>query len=213
MLTKEQVRAARAYLDWDRKDLARESGVTLDQIVGLESGRTESPRPGILKEIEETFLHQGLTFKEGGVIPKADCTTRFEGEGWYLRMLDDVYNTLLNHKNPEAIILFGNEKLSPPEMIQCWEKIRTLGTKIRRIVKAGDTYLLGPIQEYKSIPAEFFNNHIILIYANKVGICVDENKMGLVIEDASLAQTFRLQTEFYFNILETPKESIVHEKI
>ena len=212
MISKEQVRAARAYLDWDRTRLSEECGVSVPQIANLETGKTESPRVSTMADIMSAFLRHGVGFKDGGIVPKTDCTTRFEGEGWYLRLLDDVYQTLMDAKNPEAIVLFGSESKSPPEVLQKWKKIKNLGTRVRRVVSAGDTHLTGALQEYRALPAEHFNNHIVLIYAHKVAICAASNTMGLVIEDVSLSQTFKLMTDFYFSVLPQPAKSTAHDR-
>lgn len=212
MITREQVRAARAYLDWDREKLSHESGVSVPQIANFETGKTESPRQNTLNEIETAFLRNGVGFKNGGIVPKTDCTTRFEGVGWYLRLLDDVYQTLIDYKKNDVVVLYSDESKSSPEVIGQWQKIRNIGATVRRVIRDGDTHILGDLNDYRCLPAEFFSNYIIIVYANKVAICTAGNTMALVIEDSALAKSFTLQTNFYFKVLDMPKESAAHDR-
>jgi len=212
MIRKEQIRAARAYLGWDRERLAEESGVSVAQIASYEGGRTKDPRQQTLEAIEIAFRRNGVIFKDGGIAPRLDCTTRYEGEGWYLRLLDDVYEVLKDERRKEVIVLNGDESRSSPEVLQRWKKIRGLGVKMRRVVREGDTHLLGPLEEYRYMPEKFFDNNVIIVYANNVAICTQKNTMAMAFEDAPLAKNFRHQADFYFETLQTPTVSIAHEK-
>lgn len=214
MITREQIRAARGWLGWDRQRLSDEAGISLNQIVKFENGETESPRQKTLHDIEKAFVRHGVEFKDGGVVPRTDPTTRIAGDRWYLRLLEDVHDTLAATKEEErdVVVLWANEKQSPPEIVQQWKKIRTLNPRMRRVVRAGDTFLRNPLKEYRYMPAEFFYNDVIIVYADKVAICTANNTMALIIKDAPLVKSFKLQADFYFNVLETPQESTAHDQ-
>jgi hypothetical protein len=61
MISSEQMRAARALLRWEQKDLAKKSGLSLPTIKRLET------IPGPLAAKPETIAAIGATFKKGGL--------------------------------------------------------------------------------------------------------------------------------------------------
>lgn len=61
MLTSEQVRAARALLRWEQRQLAEASGVSLPSIKRLES------QPGVLAAHGRTILEIQKAFERAGV--------------------------------------------------------------------------------------------------------------------------------------------------
>ena len=63
MLSSEQVRAARALLRWEQKDLADASGVSLPSIKRLETQRGElAAQPRTEDAIRRSFETAGITF-------------------------------------------------------------------------------------------------------------------------------------------------------
>lgn len=61
-----QIRAARMFLDWSRRDLAEHSGVSVETIKNFESG-VFNPRNDTLTKLIDVFTKQGLTLSEEGV--------------------------------------------------------------------------------------------------------------------------------------------------
>ena len=211
-ITGAQVRAARGLLNWDQKKLSQESGVSVSQIVGLESGTTESPRTKTLQDIERAFLHAGIALKDGGVIPKADVMTRVEGEGWYLNLLDDVYRTLLDQKNAEVVFFCSDDRASPPEVNNRLRKLRNAGIRMRQLVEEGNTYLMGAVSEYRYVPKEFFKNYVSLVYADKIAICLQGGTYAIIFKDAELATTQRNIFELLWGQLPQPEKSNAKER-
>lgn len=60
-ITSEQVRAARALLRWEQRDLAEASGVSLPSIKRLET------RPGVLAAQERTIVELRKALEKAGV--------------------------------------------------------------------------------------------------------------------------------------------------
>lgn len=211
-ITGGQIRAARGLANWDREKLSQESGVSVSQIAAIELGTTESPRNRTLTEIERAFLRTGIIFKDGGVIPKTDGITRVEGEGWYLTLLDDVYQTLLDQKNAEVVFFCSDDKKSPPEVNNRLRKIRNAGIKMRQLVQEGNTYLMGALNEYRYVPKERYKNYVSLIYADKVAICLQGGTYAIIFKDAELASTWRNMFELIWEHLPQPEKSNAKER-
>lgn len=212
MITAQQVRAARAYLDWNRTTLSEESGVSEAQICSFEIGTTKNPRQGTMDALERTFLQHGVGFKDGGILPLLDCTIRFEGEGWYRRLLDDVYKTLARIKNPELLLFDADDRKSSPEVNNQYRKIRAAGARMRQLVEEGNTYLMGPLKEYRYIPKKRFENYVSMVYGDKVAVCTDNNTRATVFKDKHLAATWKNIFEMLWDTLEQPKRSDADEQ-
>ncbi|MFD9900266.1 multiprotein-bridging factor 1 family protein [Mesorhizobium sp. NPDC059025] len=60
-ITPEQVRAARALLDWSRENLADASGVTIRTLARIESAQTV-PRESTLEALTRALEHAGVEF-------------------------------------------------------------------------------------------------------------------------------------------------------
>lgn len=61
MLTPEQLRAARALVDWSRDDLADKSGVSPNTVWGFEQGRSD-PKLSTLNKWRRTLEAAGVEF-------------------------------------------------------------------------------------------------------------------------------------------------------
>lgn len=70
MVESEQIRAARAYLNWSQTRLAEASGVSLPTIKRMEKD-TSTSNFGNVKKVRDALETAGLRFTEtGGVEPK-----------------------------------------------------------------------------------------------------------------------------------------------
>jgi predicted transcriptional regulator len=65
MITRAQIRAARALIDWTQTDLARASGVSRVAIKNLERGATD-PRLSTISNIQAAFDQAGVIFLDAG---------------------------------------------------------------------------------------------------------------------------------------------------
>lgn len=66
-LTPQQVRAARALLQWSRPKLAKKTGVSLSTILRAEEG---TARPVTLRAVKAAFEDEGVEFVPGGAVLK-----------------------------------------------------------------------------------------------------------------------------------------------
>jgi DNA-binding XRE family transcriptional regulator len=167
MITGRQIRAARALLDWSAEVLAKKVGLSREAINKIEDGSVQ-PRAKNMADIIQILDRHGIEFNgERGVAFKNDQITTLQGENVFLRVLDDVIATLRNTSNPEALFACVDDKMSPPVVIENYRRLRKIGITMRSLVKEGNTYLMGKLNEYRCLPAEYFHNNATVIYGDK----------------------------------------------
>lgn len=206
-----QIRAARALLNWSQKDLAERSGVSEVSIINYENEK-RTPHQSTLGKILQAFELAGVIFRKNGLEMKEDAVTVIEGDGWYVRLLDDVYYSLMDEKGAELLLICADDKMSPPEVNDRYRKIRNSGIRMRQLVQDGNTYLMGPLKEYRYMPKERFKNYVSLIYGGKVAVCTDANTKALVFKDPLLAETWTNLFDVMWDVLKQPEKSEADER-
>ena len=207
-----QIRAARGLLDWLQRDLAARAGISDISVVNIESGKT-NPQPQTVDKIIRAFEAEGIVFTKQGVELRDETVQVLSGEDWFLAVLDDVYFTLMDKPDAELLIESGDERLSPPEVINRVRKIRNAGIKMRVMVEEGNTHLMGALKEYRYIPSANYNNQVSLIYGDKVAVCTDSSSAkSIIFRDALLAKARRNMFDLLWEFLEQPTESTAHER-
>ena len=66
MITALQLRAARALLEWNQKDLARASGLSLPTIQRMETIGLQRSSAGNVDKVQRTLEDAGIEFLNGG---------------------------------------------------------------------------------------------------------------------------------------------------
>ena len=65
MISRKQIRAARALAEWTQDKLAEETGLSLIMIKRIEGGRSD-PRSTALYAIQQAFVRAGIVFLDDG---------------------------------------------------------------------------------------------------------------------------------------------------
>ncbi len=212
MIVKEQIRAARALLGWSQKELAsRCNGVSEPTVKLIENGRVNSS-PETLGAIQNTFEMAGLEFMEGGVRFIPDVIQTFEGKDCYLRLLDDVFYTLKGADNKELLISCADDSVSPPAVNNKYREMRAAGIRMRQIVEEGNDYLMGPLEEYRYMPKDYFVNRVTLVYGPRFATVLQNETKVTVFKDPALAHVQRNLFNFIWSVTKQPKASNANER-
>lgn len=108
-----QLRAARAWLNWSREDLAEKAGVVANTIAAIEKGDGSSePNARTMGKIISAIEAAGVEFTdEGGVRPRVSRVTYFTGEEGFHEFFNDVYESLKKTSDPDVCIANADESL------------------------------------------------------------------------------------------------------
>jgi len=206
-----KVASARALLDWSQSELAERTNLDQKTISFIEKSVTDA-RDSTLDKIQRALELAGIDFLPAGVQYNPKFMTIFEGDRFYLDLLDDVYYSLLDKRDAELLIMYGDDKLSPPEVNDRYRKMRNSGIKMRQLAEEGNEYLIGPLDEYRYIPKKFFNNYVTLVYGDKIAACADVNTKAVVFDDPLMAKTSRNTFNLLWSLLEKPERSVADER-
>ena len=212
MITREQIKAARAMLDWSQKVLAEKCGDISEPTVKLlEAGKVHSTENtlGIIRKTLEgagiEFIPQGVRFRDDvlTILEPAD-----ENDNLFLKILDDVYYTLRG-TNGELLYSFVDNSASPPEVTDRELMIRRDGITMRSLVRYGDSYLVYPLDEYRYLPKGYYINNPTLVYGNKFAVALQDIatrriRKAVIIKDNAVADLKKKEFEIIWSYGEKP---------
>ena len=211
MITIEQIKAARALLDWTQDDLAKAASLSKPMINTLER-RIANPKVESLNAIQRALEKAGVEFTDGpGVKLKSAVlkTQIFEGEDSLIRLVHDIFETLVNTDKELMISGIEEEKyktLGGENIKALVDKRVKHGIKTKLLSCEGDMNFLEPVSHYRWISESLFSKTPYYIYDNKYAIFLwGPPKKVVLIENAEIAESFRQQFLALWNIAIPPK--------
>ncbi len=217
MITGRQIRAARALIDMSQDELAAAAGLTPQAIRKIENGDV-TPREGTIADILTVFDSRDVEFfQERGVALKDEAIVTLVGENVFPRLLEDVIKSEKGNPNAEVLFSCVKDSVSPQIVINQYRQLRKARIKMRSLVEAGDTYLMGSLDEYRYIPSENFHNNATLIYGEKFATMILDLKTGkdtgaVIIRNKHIATAQRNMFNLIWNSGEKPMISTAKEK-
>lgn len=208
MLTREQIKAARAMLDWSQKVLAEKcDGVSEPTIKLIETGKINST-PETLGAIQKTFEDAGIEFIHGGIRKKVKLVKIYEGDDCYLKLLDDAYLSL--SKTQGEILMSGaDERRSTSAVIEKTRLLRKAGVKMRFLIRNGDTYFMGKPDEYRWMDDSIYvEGDVKVIFDDNVAYLMTwrNTPRVVVIQDKTIAEESRRIFDYMWDHFQPPSE-------
>jgi DNA-binding XRE family transcriptional regulator len=190
MISREQIRAARAWLNLGQQDVAQGIGVSSQTISDIENERT-NPKASILADLQNFFEIKGIEFLEdGGVRKSKNFVKVYEGVSCYIDFLNDAH-TLLAPKKGEIFFSGANERRSPDFIIEKFRSMRADGISMRSLINKGDTYYMGEQKEYRCISESLYiDTDVKIIYLDRVAWLASwlGTPRVIMIQDGAIAQ-------------------------
>ena len=207
MITFQQVKAARALLNWSQNNLAKASGISMPAIARLELG-TNSPRVDTLKAIETALRKNGIEFSEDlGVslrheVFKLDV---YDGLTGLDRIWDDIMVTMAMRGGGEMLMSGKDEQvwadLYGDRLGKEIMRRRRLGITHRLLIAEGNKVCLGSADVYRCVPEELFGETHDFIYGDKYALINWGPPIKAVLmHNKNITDTFRRQFNFHWKL-------------
>lgn len=199
MPTIEQIRAARALLDWSQSDLAEHAGLSQTGIARIENG-TNKPNSSTLEKINSAFDQNGIEFLNTSGVQKREHEIRvYEGSTGFIDFLKDVHKVVEADGAGTEVVA---NNVSEEEFYK-WEgdfaaihekKMQELGAKYKIITQYGDTNSpASAYAEYRWAKPEIFSYISYYIYCDRSALIDfdDDNVTVYVIHSQAIADFYR----------------------
>lgn len=187
MINGSQIAAGRALMKWTQAELAEKSGVHLETIKKIESGRVDAPRQTTIQKIRNTFERAGVEFIEGGVRERPDSIRVLYGREGITFLMEDIISTL-KHSDDRILRISGADEHKfirnyDLNLLMKYIEIREKhGIKQRLLLCEGDTnFVVANRQVYRWAPSGFFVEAPTFVYQDKVAALLWGVKTQIVI--------------------------------
>lgn len=204
MITIQQVKAARALLDWKQSDLAEACSLSLTAINNLERG-IGSPRMETINAIRQTLENAGIEFTDGeGVRKRGEVIELnvFEGSRFITLMNDYAFpylkasgQSLMCGIDERRFVEYGKEEVKRYD-----DFIRQNKVVERIIIRENDTYILSDPKAYRWVPEGLIGKVPYMIYGEVFVLIIWDAKKTICIRNASLTDSFHRQFEFLWSM-------------
>lgn len=201
MPTIEQIRAARALLDWSQSDLADYAGLSQTGIARIENG-TNQPNTQTLEKIKRAFGDANIEFIDGGVRLVQDKLTIIKGKDCLRKLQDDIFHTLSKRK--DDIRILGIDEISPDETEDYAytkmhiKRLIDAGINEKILIQKGKTDFIAPQEWYRMIPEKYFSPHTVFIYDTKIALTLRAPEYKVLLLDNPL---FAASLKTFFDFL------------
>lgn len=219
MISLEQIKAARALLNWDQAALAKAAGISLPALGNLERGAV-TPRLKTLGAIQKALEDAGIEFTEGpGLRHRREVLKidMLEGPQAIQQLFEDFYATL-EREGGELLVRGVSEKTfvkkARPHLATYLDKVdRHKNIRARLLVCEGDTHFVGRRETsiYRWVDREIFGLVPSYIYRDKYAVLLWGAPVRAVItHNPSLAETHRRQFEADWKKARVPPKDIIY---
>ena len=206
-----KIRAARTLLEWNQDDLADRAGITKQTLLKIEKDAGNHSAQ-IVQDIERALSSNGAFITKHGAEVKTIYQTELEGDNWFMDLLDDIQIHTSPLSNKELLIDGADDSKSPEHVIEKYRALRASGINMRQLIKEGNTYLLGDLNEYRYIPEMFYMNLLMVTYGDRVAIERGDMSGCTIYNDASLAERQRKKFDAQWWKAESPTATTATER-
>lgn len=200
-VTRDQIRAARALMDWSQGDLAKRSGLARPTIANIEAGH-QVPGAKTLDRIVSAFETADVVFIEGeGVRKKRDTVQIFQGRERFKEFFEFVYHAAISDGGSFFLNNIQDNRFEhwypgfyESDYVRKMTKVRDQ-MDFRIILREGNTrfplkdkyvtYRWLPENQFTGVPFEVFGQHLAVFL-----LSVDE-PVVFVLRNKEIADLYR----------------------
>ncbi len=191
MPTIEQIRAARALLDWSQSDLADYAGLSQTGVARIENG-TNQPNSSTIEKIAAAFEKADIEFLgDSGLRKKTGEIKTYKGTEGFRAFMNDVYETVKDGGG-DIRVSNVNEKnwikwMGENEYAQHAARMEKIKNKLsfKIIIEEGDWFFIAnEFADYRWFPKELFKEHSFYAYNHKLALIdFEQNDVRILVLD------------------------------
>jgi len=207
MPTIEQIRAARALLDWSQSDLADYAGLSQTGIARIENG-TNQPNSQTLTKIKAAFENADIEFLGvNGLRKKTGEIKVLRGYNGFTKFIYDVYETV-KREGGETCVSNVDERNFDKWQNESREDYLSKMTSLKKeknysfkiLVREGDQHQVANYAEYRSVKPENFGSVPFYVYGTKTAIILFGDEVAVhIIDNKEIADAQRKQFNLAWN--------------
>lgn len=203
MISINQIRAARALINWSQKDLADKTGISLRALANIETGHSK-PRSSTALFIQKALEQGGVEF-----LPADGLRLRrevleiysYEGEEALRTIFSDILGTLPD--GGELVGISLNERyfhdLGGNNIEYFYQEIKRRQIQERLLIRKGDEFLITERSRYRWLRPDLFTEVPFIVYGNTVmQILWGDILKIILIRNEALAHAYKKQFEIYW---------------
>lgn len=212
MINAEQIRAARALLDWSTADLAKQAGLTVNGINKIERGHVQAHRE-TLETIEKIFDDAGIEFLPGsGLRKKNQLVEVYEGKDRFDDFYDFIYEKLKKNGGHVCLSIHDETILAkyrkdPALHRNRMKELISRGDVSFRILTTKSDFVSYGYAQFKWQPQRYATPSGFYAFGDCLALMSFVNVNSpyvVVIQSAPLAEAYRQDFEITWNNAQPP---------
>jgi transcriptional regulator with XRE-family HTH domain len=205
MITAEQIRAARALLNWKQTDLAENSGLSLPSINNIERD-IGSPRIDTLRAIKTALENGGIEFIAlQGVKKHSEVFSidEHQGDDFIKFLFDDILSCM--HGSDDIVMMSGLDdrkfpEYAPEQSVRYFDHHTKVKFQEKALLAEGDDFYLSDPVGYRWVTKELLGTIPYFVYKGRMALVMWEVKRVVIIRSQSVADTFQRQFEYLWEL-------------
>jgi len=199
LITVQQIKAARALLEWTQEELANHAGLHVDQVRRFEVGKSQTLE--VLQGIHKAFAAQSLEFIPDGVRKRKYEIRVLHGQKGFWDFFDDVYETMkahggdiLVHNVDESLFLKWVGEEFWPRHRDRMSKLGNFDQKI--IICEGDDNFIADFSttQYRWADRKEFSPNPFYLYGQKLAmVTFEKDDISIfIIDQPKITESYRM---------------------
>lgn len=198
LITADQIRAARALINWSQTDLANRTGLAVPTIANIELGK-QNPGKNTLEKIMDAFVFENIQFTHNGVSKTDGAVSSLSGKKGFEQLYSLIFQVANSVGGPiyaysideHLLDHFLGDDFSILHKSRMEQLQKEIDFKI--LVKEGDKFFPSEkFASYRWIEAKHFSNIPFYVFGDYVAIIVSkDDPIILLMKDKNAAEFHR----------------------
>jgi len=212
ILSIDQIKAAKAMLDWSNVELGKQAGVSTATVNNILNQKSPGNQ-GTLRKIRSAFENNGIEFQGMDSVKRnhSSALQQLSGYEGFRTLHFQILNFL--EKGGENVYIFNVDepqwdRWATPHREEYFERIGQIDHpfEFKILIAESDTNLIASsYADYKWMPKEAFGTSPFCVFGDKIAMLSLEGACNIVIaENEQMADSMRRLFTFIWSLSRTP---------